>query len=401
MMKNMKNIAAYLTLIASLLISGQVKGQWAVEKCPTKYDLNSISYSSDGTGWIVGDKGIILMKSDVNWKLIESPTEENLYSLTFNDKNDGWAVGSNGVIIYYNGKIWQKVESPSKWDLYSVSFNTMKKGIAVGEHGTILFYDNGRWGLHENKFRGKLFSASFAGDDVWIGGGLECVRFPIIQMTSNKGNLSVNSFKSDAMINSVSFLNPDEGWAAGSPSTILHYNGKSWEVPVTTEKFSSLRSIFFSDINNGISAGYGGTIMIYKNNIWSKESFSTTEDLNSVTISNGIYYAVGNNGTIIKKDYNNSNNRYLDPNAMEMGIEIFPNPCDERLNISLNFENHAEKVRLILTSTSGKSVMEKEHSLINGNSECFLSTDALANGLYLLQIVNGSKSFISKIMVSH
>lgn len=401
MTKNMKNMAAYLILIAGLLISGQVKGQWIIEKCPTKYDLNSISYSSAGTGWIVGDKGTILMKSGEDWNLIESPTEENLYSLTFSDKNNGWAVGSNGVIIYYNGKNWQKVGSPSKWDLYSVSFNTQKKGIAVGEHGTILLYDNGKWELHENKIRGNLFSASFADNDVWIGGGLECVRFPIIQMTNNKGNLYINSFKSDAMINSVQFMNPDEGWAAGSPSTILHYNGKYWEVPVTTEKFSSLRSIFFSDINNGISAGYGGTIMIYKNNNWSKESFSTTEDLNGVTISNGIYYAVGNNGTIIKRVYNDGNSSNINPNAMEMGIEVFPNPCDERLNIYLNIDNPTDKVRLILTSTSGKIVMEKEHSLLNGYSECFLSTGALANGLYLLQVVNGNKSFISKIMVNH
>lgn len=401
MSKLIRNIPAFFLVIGCLFPFHLVTGQWISEKCPTKCDLNSVWFSSDGTGWIVGDKGIILMKSADTWKLTESPTEENLYSLAFNNKNNGWAVGSNGVIIHYDGKTWRKVESPSKWDLYSVSVNNLTGGVAVGEHGTILLYNNGSWEMHKNTIKGNLLSASFAGNDIWIGGGLECVRFPIMQMKSNKGNMAINSFKSEAIINSILFLNPDEGWAVGSPSTILHYTGKSWEVPVTDEKFSSLRTIYFSDINNGISAGYGGTIMIYKNNIWSKQSISTTEDLNGVFISNDTYYAVGNKGTIIKWRNNDNKVRNTHKDEMEMGIEIFPIPCDDRLNIILNFNNPTDKVRIILTNSSGKVVAEKDQSLINGNSECFLSTNTLANGLYALEVVTNSKSIIRKILVNH
>ncbi|HQG76863.1 MAG TPA: YCF48-related protein [Bacteroidales bacterium] len=390
-----------LLMIFGLSPFKQISGQWIAEKCPTKDNLNSISFSDDGTGWIVGNKGSILMKSSDGWKLIESPTAENLYSVTITDKNNIWAVGAKGTIIHFNGERWERMDSPTKWNLYSVSFNNRKKGLAVGEHGTILLYDNGKWELHENKLRANLLSANCIDNYLWIGGGLECVKFPIIQMPDNKKNLSVNYFNSDAIINSIMFLNPAEGWAVGSPSTILHYTGTTWETPVIPEKFPSLKSVFFSDIYNGISAGYGGTIMIFKNNAWTKESHSTNEDLNGVSIINGIYYAVGNKGTILKRDYNKGNNTSDIPGENATGIEIFPNPCDDKVNILLNFNNPADKVDIIITTTSGKIIMEKEHRLIQGNSELVLSTDALANGLYLLQVVNGNRSFLNKILVNH
>jgi photosystem II stability/assembly factor-like uncharacterized protein len=397
----MNKIVLYLVLIVVMLSYEQVYGQWEFTKCPTTNDLNAIYLLGNGSGWIVGDKGTILRKTGNKWLKNETPTEENLHAVAFNDDNDGWAVGSNGTIIHFNGTVWTIVNCPTKRDLYSISFNDTKSGVAVGELGTILVYEDGIWKSRESKIRGDLFSVNFKNKNAWLGGGLECVGVPIIQMANNKGQITLNKYKSDATINSIAFLSPENGWAAGSQSTLLHFNGIDWERPLIQDKFSSLRSIFFSDINNGISVGYGGTILTFKDNVWTSESISTEQDLNSTAICDSIYYAVGNQGTILTKCFKTDPYNASITNKEPLDVKLYPNPCDDELNMLLRSDYDFNLVHITLTSASGQVVAEKDLNAIRGSSKFTLETKVLANGLYFIQVKCGTRTSVNKIIISH
>ncbi len=206
------------------------------------------------------------------WEEYQRLTNEDLNSVLMIGKDDGWAVGDNGTIIHFNERNGSLFDSPTRNDLLSVSFKDTENGIATGDLGTILIFKNGRWNQLEGEVHGSLFSAFYEKDELWIGGGLECVNLPIIKMNTNKKEETfINQFYPFASIKSIMFIKPANGWAVGSPSTILHFDGQQWEKAEISDDYSSLNSVFFSDENNGISVGFGGSVLIYSESMWTKE----------------------------------------------------------------------------------------------------------------------------------
>jgi hypothetical protein len=315
--------------------------------------------------------------------------------------NDGWAVGARGTIIHFDGENWKSVSSPAKKNLFSVYFKDSWNGIAVGESGTIMTFKNGIWTSTVKGIRGDLFTVSIDNDGAWIGGGLECVKVPIMKIGTRGSMTLINSFDSFASINSIFFLDSFSGWAVGSPSTILHFDGTSWEKPIIDDQFSSLKSVFFSNKNNGISVGYGGTIMIFSGDRWTKEYSLFTKNLKAGSILGNTYYAVGDSGSIISK-YKYSNN--IVSSTVEQipeRIEIFPNPCDEVLNIKLSTENDQKSFRTTIINAAGQIVIQKNLNSLDGILNYPIATSGLNNGLYNLQVVIGGKTHTVKFIIMH
>jgi len=393
----------YIALVfAGIISSGTIQAQWNLEKCPTKNNLNSVSLTDTGSGWIVGDKGTIMFRSGVEWKEYQNFTNEDLNSVFMINRNDAWVVGSNGTIIHFNGKDWESYNSPTRCDLFSVSFRDSENGIAVGDFGTILVYRNGSWNLSESGIRGNFYSVFFREDEAWIGGGLECVNVPILKMGMTKNeDLLINSFDPNATIRSIMFSGPEDGWAAGSPGTLLHFNGRQWEKAGINNDFSSLNSVFFSKENKGIGVGYGGTILTCTDNVWNKEKIMTTQNLNGAVITGNKYLAVGDSGTIISRDLG-SENILNDPYRSDPGIiKIYPNPCDEFLNVIIPSEIDNLSIRLTVSNLSGEIIMQKELRLSTRSLTYTLVTSDLKDGLYFIKTAVGGKTIVSKFIVRH
>jgi photosystem II stability/assembly factor-like uncharacterized protein len=395
-----KKIFLFLVSVG-LLSPGIIQAQWRVEKCPTRNNLNAISLFSSKSSWIVGDKGTILYKEGNTWKEYQKPTSENLYSIFMLKDDNGWAVGAKGTILHFDGQNWKPILSQTKKDLFSVYFKDSENGIVVGESGTIMTYRNGNWTSIGKGIRGDLFTVFFQNDDAWIGGGLECVRFPIMKMATREGTAQINNFDFFASIHDIFFLDSYNGWAVGSPSTLLHFDGTSWEKQIIDDKFSSLKSVFFSDNSNGISVGYGGTILVFSGDTWAKEYSLSTKTLRAAAIVDNSYYAVGDSGTIISKTRFTGKQVSTTPEEKSEKIELFPNPCDEILNIKFNVSNNQTIVKLSITNSSGQIIIQKTVNAWNGSLTYTLGTSVLKNGLYNLQITSGNKTTIAKFIIMH
>jgi photosystem II stability/assembly factor-like uncharacterized protein len=375
------------------------EAQWKTENCPVSEDLNAISSAGNNSLWVVGDNGVLLYKKNGSWVNNDKLTTEDLYCICMIDDNNGWAVGAKGTIIRYSNKIWQKFTSPTTSNLFSVYFKDKENGIAVGESGTFLIYRDGIWSSIEIKVRGNL-TASFYGDAVWIGGGLECVSVPIMKFDVESGIKLSSTTDPHSEIKSIFFTDADNGWAAGSPGTLLHFNGYAWEKPDIGCRYSSLNSIYFADNNNGICVGYDGTILTYSNGIWVRESSDLTSNFKGTLIIDRISYAVGEKGTIIKKDLSENTHKYVSGEASE-SISIYPNPCDDILNVILNEEMPDSDGKISIFNCFGQKVYQKTLKKDELKKPKIITTGNLKDGLYLVRITAEFKTTIRKFVVRH
>lgn len=392
---------AYIILIFTAFVSCEViNAQWTTQHCPTKNNLNAVFFKNINSGWVAGDSGTIVRKSLNGWVGQEIPTRENLNSIFMVEVNDGWAVGAHGTILHYNGTSWQIYDSPTRNNLYSVSFKDSRNGIAVGESGTILSYENGVWRLIGSGTRGRLFASSYIKDNIWVGGGLECVKVPVMKIgLNNKEKPVIKSFDSNASISSLIFLSPGNGWAVGSPHTINHFDGAQWDRIDINEDYPALASVFFSDENNGISVGYEGTILIYKDGRWTKEASLSKKDLRGCYISGNDFYAVGKSGTILIRSMAQSRVKNLNDRNTEEKIRLYPDPCDGILNIIMPAEISAAKVRFSVSNATGQVLKQKVYP--GSNISYSLVTSDLKEGFYYLKVEEGSNISSIKFVVRH
>lgn len=396
------NNKLFLFLISICYLSVvNVSAQWIVEQCPSNNNLKAIVSTGNNTGWIVGDNGTILYKSENQWKNYPNPTKNNLNSIFMIDDKEGWAVGDKGTIIHYNGKSWDNIESPVKNNLYSVSFNDPENGIAVGANGVILIYEYRNWKSCDRKILGNLYVTSINDNATWIGGGLECVSVPIMKIQNDQSGKVTHSVKLSATITGLAMINPQEGWAVGSPSTIMHYDGNQWNKANLDFSYPSLRSVFFSDMDNGISAGYGGAVLIYSGGTWTNEKTSTTNNLNGTLITGNSYYAVGDKGIIITKKMDTEIDLKSNDQIKLSHISIYPNPSDKMINFLMPVENDFAVFNASVSNSEGQVIFQKEFQSGNGNLPYQIITDNFSNGFYVLKVMLGNKKYISKFIIKH
>jgi photosystem II stability/assembly factor-like uncharacterized protein len=392
----MKANILIIYLFLNLLNIPGLLAQWQTEKCPVQTDLNGIFFTQNGSGWIVGNKGTILNYVHDVWQPSVSPTQNDLHAVYMTDDNEGWAVGSKGTILHFiNGK-WDLAESPASASLYAVRFVDSSNGMAVGESGTVLTYRNDRWELQPNQSNGSFLALSGTRNEYWIGGILECANIPIMKMTFN-GEQPVAVYNNPGPVQSLAIINEQNGWAVGGKNAMLFFNGDAWEHQNTGFTFPSQRSIYFDDQNHGITAGYEGTSLIYRNGKWSKEVTGTEERLNGVFTRNNCYYAVGDHGTIVSTKKSQEEKLSLAMNV----LHVYPNPADSRINVDMLVEEDNSLVTITVNSISGNIIRKTEMRLDAGVHNAFLTTSELENGLYLLTITQNEKSETSKLVIQH
>jgi photosystem II stability/assembly factor-like uncharacterized protein len=102
-------------------------------------------------------------------------------------------------------------------------------------------------------------------------------------------------------LNSIFYVDDQNGWAVGDNGTILRFTNGSWSsFPSGTVR--NLKSVWFTDNNNGWAVGANGTILYFDGTSWTTQTSGTTIQLNAVYFTsptNG--YAVGNSPSATTK----------------------------------------------------------------------------------------------------
>jgi photosystem II stability/assembly factor-like uncharacterized protein len=185
---------------------------WAVQQFGGPYA--GVDFVDANTGWVVGDKGMILKTTDggATWMLQDSKVSVLLYDVDSFNGFQVWAVGAEGTILYTSdggttwtkqdsgqppevgltnvhtvggntawvvgagglilktidgGTEWKKQTSNTTLGLSDVYFPNLFAGWAVGSNGTILKTEDGgdKWTKQTTRFRitATLIAVSAAG----------------------------------------------------------------------------------------------------------------------------------------------------------------------------------------------------------------------------------------------
>lgn len=116
---------------------------WDYQTAGTQdFQLRSVFFINENTGWIVGEKGNIFKTTNggASWIAQNSNTFSYLNSAHFYNDMIGWAVGSGGVILKTTdgGNNWILQNSPTFESLFSVFLLNENIGYTCGLNGTIL-----------------------------------------------------------------------------------------------------------------------------------------------------------------------------------------------------------------------------------------------------------------------
>ena len=199
-----------------------------------KPEFLSIRFADKKRGLIVGSLlnkngdvvDSLVMRTDnggENWTRILVPSKTELYHLDFIDGSRGWIVGDKGLILvtYDGGTNWQVQKSGTGKPLYNVDFRDSKEGYAVGGKGTILRTENGgeNWETVKTNFPSTFLRVNFADDkNGWIVGyGGTILR------SSDKGKTWIKQ-DSGTKVNLYGlFMTKKYGWAVGANGLIVRY----------------------------------------------------------------------------------------------------------------------------------------------------------------------------------
>lgn len=245
-----------------VLAGSPLRGGWTQVALPAESTPRDIAIVDESRGFIVGDRGLILVTEDgaKSWRQVEAPTRENLTAVFFRGER-GWVAGWSGVILHSadGGRTWQLQKTGVSHGLEGIYFVDDSRGWAVGWVGTILRTTDG----------GQTWKQVSAPDARWS-------------------------------LNAVYFRDADNGWIVGFGGQILRSRdgGQSWEVqasPVT----SSLTSVAFDSSGRGWITTVDGVLVSEDGGqSWTHRRLGNGLFLNGLLAVDGSIWAYGARGIL-------------------------------------------------------------------------------------------------------
>jgi len=311
------NKRVQLTLGIVFCSSFTLFGQWSPVVSGTTSNLNSAHLLDSGTGFVVGDAGVILKTTDAGatWAPLVSGTTNILYGVYLLDANQGIAVGDQGLILRTTdgGSMWQTIVSSVKDALRSVSFSGVN-GISGGDSQTILYSTDGgaSWQISQSGFFGGGFpGAHMLSPTLGFVAGQNSIFQPLLGATTDGGatwNFQAFYFdKNEGGATDAFFFDQNAGVVSG-----FVFDGRG-AIARTTDGGVNWSTLFFDQPieaidfpqpTSGFAVGWGGRILHSTDRgiTWTDQSSGTSANLNDVRFATdgltGI--AVGDGGVTLR-----------------------------------------------------------------------------------------------------
>jgi photosystem II stability/assembly factor-like uncharacterized protein len=287
--------------------------QWSLKTSGINSSLYSVHFANNNLGFAVGETGIILKTTNGgnNWSVIPVGTSLSFYGVRFANANYGWVVGESGRIMRTsNGGVnWLTQVSGTNQTLRSVFFNNAETGWVVGDSVILNTTNSGmNWYMQTMDTMKSFYSVYFINSNTgWITG------YRTLKTTNGGTDWVVKVNKTNGR--SILFVNEYSGWVVGGSYKLNKSTdgGETWYSGLFNKEVESppatYTCIYFINENTGwftSSHSFGGRILMTTNNglNWNTD-YPTTRDrklYGVFSMSSGVGWAVGENGTILKRD---------------------------------------------------------------------------------------------------
>lgn len=364
-----------LLLFSIVFVHVTAFSQWYQLNSGTTNHLNSVFFTDENTGYVVGNNGTILKTNDGGdtWAPKISGTNSTLASVFFPSADTGYIVGYNFATDHVilktidAGENWQLVSTgiTDAFELHSVHFTSNDTGFVVGHdlnytRGIVLKTTDGgnNWVVkifYGNSNAWPLTSVYFYNSEIGCAVGW-CST---VLMTWDAGEtwwLETDPPSTMIQLNSVFIVSPNKLYTVGQSGTVLSY------FPETNLSVSGgwLSSVFFTSIDTGYIAVQPG---IYKTtNSGTTFEYQYLAPLESFEciffINNHIGYSVGSNGIIFKTTNGGGSVGISDNTIPYSDIKIFVDHSNQFVEISI--ENDLLKSFYELYNIEGKLISKDE-----------------------------------------
>jgi alpha-tubulin suppressor-like RCC1 family protein/photosystem II stability/assembly factor-like uncharacterized protein len=214
-------------------------------------NIHDVKFVDPGEGFVVGDGGEILSTMDTGktWQSIHAGNKD-LRALATINPDTAWAVGDTGALVMRTASGWSLQPKLSTRNLTCIHFLDPDDGV-IGANGAYYIYNTGTWIPYSigMNIRSVFYCAPGLMNFVGTNGNIlnydDTGFFPL---------LSFDSTYTKQTINSLYFLNPNVGYAAGDSgaSFVTYDGGESWatmpEFPRTATSMN-----FFSLAGHGVT----------------------------------------------------------------------------------------------------------------------------------------------------
>ncbi len=300
-------------------LNGAEPYRWDIQNSGTDEILRGAYFEDNLTGWVVGDGGSVIHTTNggLNWNAQNSGVSHRLEDICFIDSQTGWIVGNSGVILHTTngGNYWGDQYPGDAW-FRDISFIDADNGWVVGQntaYDSVLILkttDGGaNWNLIYSDTLDILFGVFFTdADNGWVVG----TSGTILRTTDGGGTWDTQASGTEEWLTDVYFIDASTGWVVGDydysadRANILHTTdgGDSWSYQNPGVSYLSLNSVHFIDSQNGWASGVSGKIIRTTDggNNWHEQ----TSAAGSITAFNAVFFAdshrgwaVGWDGTIV------------------------------------------------------------------------------------------------------
>lgn len=359
----MKNKSA-VTVIA-ILIAQSVFGQWTQLTTPTGNWYEGIHFVNANVGWAVGWDGVIIKTTDggQTWVSQTSGTGENLKEVYFIDQNNGWVVGDwnnigNTLLKTTNGgNTWQLLDPdpPTKRYYEDIQFVGSTHGWIVGASCKLLHTSDGgqTWANQSvGTTTPHLLSVFFINSTTgWVSSS-----DGRIWKTTNSGTTWVLQSTPTALLEDalydVFFVDANKGWACGYKGVVLATNngGTTWTQIATNAAGNNnhILTIHFTSATTGFANGAWGQVIKTTDGgyTWTQASANMGFGEKIFFTNSNIGWCAGSNGIAKTTNGGNPVTSGISENESAEIFVVYPNPCTDRLNITLM--NNAEAKYFII-----------------------------------------------------
>ena len=250
----------------TILHSSDAGESWDSLYSPTNADLEKVFFIDDFNGWIVGDSGKVLYSSDggLNWSILPNVINEKLFSVHFINSSTGFIVGNNVIYKTTNsGNSWQEKKREINSWYYDVYFSNQLNGWVVGDSaatGVILKTSDGgeTWTTIYQTYFGYLSDICFASPSVAYVSG----ENSIVPKSTDGGSTWFDIVVPHGPFDwqDVFFIDEYKGWLVDIFGTVANTTdgGSTWDeqIPGGITQ-SEYLSIYFVDSLIGWAVGAG------------------------------------------------------------------------------------------------------------------------------------------------
>ena len=301
-----------LSLIFFSCKEDKIQLPWVELNSNTSMTLNSVYFTSDSIGHIVGgnlwSEDIYLNTQDggQTWTS-DSLGGKELYAINFDESNNGFTGGINGQFYY-------KAAQQNDWEPYYLGFGynvrdivfwNKDEGLIVTggayQEGMIFKFSEGFNFEVVDSFEQGLSSIFYSDENtIHVGGYGLILRSTDKGVTWKRTGITADYFRS------IHFPTSKVGYAVGFSGSIVKTTnaGEDWELIRNGDKLNvsnePFRSVFFVDENKGYIVGDFGLFWQTTDggSNWDVIDFPKDIDLHDLYVINNRIYIVGKEGAI-------------------------------------------------------------------------------------------------------